>query len=127
MRASGIHTVPRPRAVPGRFRRRLVRRAQRPPADPVAAPAEAGAARCEAGPRRRPEEVRAVGLSPVQILIVLGIALLLFGAKRLPEMGRGLGSSMREFKEGLTGDLPGAPERELADAPDRSPRADGQP
>ncbi len=68
-----------------------------------------------------------MGLSPVQILIVLGIALLLFGAKRLPEMGRGLGSSMREFKEGLTGDLPGAPERELADAPDRSPRADGQP
>ena len=65
-----------------------------------------------------------MGLSPVQILIVLGIALLLFGAKRLHEMGRGLGSSMREFKEGLTTDLPSAPERELADAPDRSPRAD---
>jgi sec-independent protein translocase protein TatA len=67
-----------------------------------------------------------MGLSPVQILIVLGIALLLFGAKRLPEMGRGLGSSMREFKEGLTAESPSPVERELADAPDRNPPAGAQ-
>lgn len=42
------------------------------------------------------------GLSPVQILIVLGIALVVFGAKRLPEMGRSLGSGLREFKDGVT-------------------------
>ena len=54
-----------------------------------------------------------MGLSPTQILIVLLLALLLFGAKRLPEMGRGLGRSMREFRAGLAD---GDAERERADA-----------
>lgn len=42
------------------------------------------------------------GISPVELLIVLVIVLLIFGAKRLPEIGRGLGSSIREFRGGLT-------------------------
>ncbi|MZP31071.1 twin-arginine translocase TatA/TatE family subunit [Heliobacterium undosum] len=37
-----------------------------------------------------------------QWLVVLGIVLLLFGAKRLPEIGKGLGQSIREFKEEVT-------------------------
>jgi len=38
-------------------------------------------------------------------LLLLGlVALVLFGPKRLPEMGRGLGKGMREFKESITGD-----------------------
>jgi sec-independent protein translocase protein TatA len=38
-------------------------------------------------------------------LLLLGmLALILFGPKRLPEMGRGLGKGMREFKESITGD-----------------------
>ena len=41
--------------------------------------------------------------SPVQLIIVLVIVLLVFGAKRLPELGRNLGSGAREFKEGITG------------------------
>lgn len=41
--------------------------------------------------------------SPIQLLIVLIILLVIFGAKRLPEIGRGLGSSAREFKDGITG------------------------
>lgn len=45
-----------------------------------------------------------MGISPVQIIIVLGIILLVFGAKRLPEMGRSLGRSMREFKGAVSGD-----------------------
>lgn len=45
-----------------------------------------------------------MSLSPVQILIVLAIILLLFGAKKLPEIGRNLGSGAREFKEGITGE-----------------------
>jgi sec-independent protein translocase protein TatA len=34
------------------------------------------------------------------------ILLLVFGAKRLPEIGRSIGSGMREFKQGITGDTP---------------------
>jgi sec-independent protein translocase protein TatA len=38
-------------------------------------------------------------------LLLLGlVALLLFGPKRLPEMGRGLGKGLREFKDSVTGD-----------------------
>jgi sec-independent protein translocase protein TatA len=42
-------------------------------------------------------------VTPVQIIILLAIALLLFGAKRLPEIGRSLGTGMREFKNSVTG------------------------
>jgi sec-independent protein translocase protein TatA len=38
-----------------------------------------------------------------ELLIVLVIVLLLFGARRLPEVARGLGSGMREFKDAVTG------------------------
>ncbi len=37
-----------------------------------------------------------------EILIILVVLLLLFGARRLPEMGRSLGRGMREFKEAVT-------------------------
>ena len=37
------------------------------------------------------------------ILIVLGIVLLIFGPKRLPDLGRSLGGGMREFKDSVTG------------------------
>jgi len=40
----------------------------------------------------------------LEIGIVLLIVLVLFGAKRLPELGSGLGRGMREFKEGITGE-----------------------
>ena len=46
---------------------------------------------------------------PTHIIILLGIVLLLFGAKRLPEMGRALGSGMREFKDAVTGQSPEPP------------------
>jgi sec-independent protein translocase protein TatA len=39
-----------------------------------------------------------------QIGIVLVIGLLVFGPKKLPELGRGLGSGMRDFKRGLSGE-----------------------
>jgi sec-independent protein translocase protein TatA len=41
------------------------------------------------------------GIGPVELLIILFIVLLLFGAKKVPEMGRGLGSGLREFKDGV--------------------------
>lgn len=39
-----------------------------------------------------------------QILILLVIVLLIFGAKRLPEIARSLGTSTREFKKGISDD-----------------------
>ena len=42
-------------------------------------------------------------LSWPEILIILVVLMLLFGAKRLPEMGRSLGRGMREFKDAVTG------------------------
>jgi sec-independent protein translocase protein TatA len=41
-------------------------------------------------------------LSPSHLIILLLIIALLFGAKRLPELGRSLGQGVKEFKEGLT-------------------------
>jgi sec-independent protein translocase protein TatA len=39
-----------------------------------------------------------------EILVVLGIALLIFGPKRLPELGRSLGRGMREFRQSISGE-----------------------
>jgi len=58
-----------------------------------------------------------IGLtSPTHLALLLLIALLLFGAKRVPEIGRSLGSGMREFKESITHEgLPEKTERETVD------------
>ncbi|HYM62641.1 MAG TPA: twin-arginine translocase TatA/TatE family subunit [Thermoanaerobaculia bacterium] len=40
-------------------------------------------------------------LQPMHILLILGIVLIVFGPSRLPELGKGLGESIRGFKEGL--------------------------
>lgn len=40
-------------------------------------------------------------LSPMHLLIVLVIILVLFGGRKLPELMRGLGQGIREFKEGM--------------------------
>ena len=40
-------------------------------------------------------------LSPMHLLIVLIIILVLFGGRKLPELMRGLGTGIREFKEGM--------------------------
>jgi sec-independent protein translocase protein TatA len=44
--------------------------------------------------------------TPWHIVLLLLIALLLFGGKRLPEIGRSLGHGMREFKDAVTGTSP---------------------
>jgi sec-independent protein translocase protein TatA len=42
-------------------------------------------------------------LGPLEIGIILLIVLVVFGPKRLPDLGRSLGSGMREFKDSITG------------------------
>jgi sec-independent protein translocase protein TatA len=44
--------------------------------------------------------------NPVHIVILLVILLLVFGAKRLPEMGHSLGAGLRGFKESISGETP---------------------
>jgi sec-independent protein translocase protein TatA len=40
---------------------------------------------------------------PMHLLLILGIALLFFGPKRLPELGKGLGTSIRDFRDAMSG------------------------
>ena len=51
---------------------------------------------------------------PWHIVLILMIALLLFGGRRLPEIGRSLGSGMREFKDSITGHNPAGTPEQLA-------------
>jgi sec-independent protein translocase protein TatA len=49
------------------------------------------------------------GIGPIEIIVVLIVALLVFGPKRLPDLGRSLGGGMREFKNSVTGQAPDPP------------------
>ena len=49
---------------------------------------------------------------PTHLLVILGIALLIFGPKKLPELGKGLGEGIRSFKNSLK-----EPENKPADNP----------
>ena len=44
------------------------------------------------------------GFSPWELGIILVIVLIMFGGSRLPQLGRGLGQSLRDFKSALKGD-----------------------
>lgn len=56
-----------------------------------------------------------MGLGVPEILIVLVIIVILFGARRIPEVAKGLGEGIRHFKTGMRGDDP----RELDDRKSR--------
>jgi sec-independent protein translocase protein TatA len=46
------------------------------------------------------------GLSPAKLLLIALILLLIFGASRLADIGKGLGEGIRNFKKGIRGDDP---------------------
>lgn len=64
--------------------------------------------------------------NPLHIAILVVILLLVFGARRLPEIGRSLGSGMREFKQSVTGETPPQPPTLTTSAqePERTPAAE---
>jgi len=60
--------------------------------------------------------------NPLHIAILVLVVMMVFGAKRLPEMGRSLGSGLRGFKESVTGEAAPdpAPAEELPPASERA-------
>lgn len=42
-------------------------------------------------------------LGPTELLLILAIVLVLFGGRKIPEIARGLGEGIRNFKEGMRG------------------------
>ncbi len=56
--------------------------------------------------------------NPLHILLLLVVILLVFGAKRLPEIGRSLGEGMRGFKDSISGD---SNQHSLTSAPPPAP------
>lgn len=76
------------------------------------------------------------GIGPLELAIVLVIVLVIFGPKRLPGVGRALGTGMREFKDSITGkdrddddvdrELPPAPPATTAAGTEDTSRAFGR-
>jgi sec-independent protein translocase protein TatA len=61
--------------------------------------------------------------NPLHIAVLVVILLLVFGAKRLPEMGRSIGSGMREFKDSVSGESTPT----LTQSTQQQPQAPAQP
>ncbi|MBV9816982.1 MAG: twin-arginine translocase TatA/TatE family subunit [Solirubrobacterales bacterium] len=66
-----------------------------------------------------------VGLdNPLHIAMLLVVLLLVFGAKRLPDMGKSLGEGIRGFKDSISGDAPTLLESDTArEQPEHTPTA----
>jgi sec-independent protein translocase protein TatA len=69
-------------------------------------------------------------VGPMELIVVLAIALIVLGPKRLPEVGKSLGKGLREFKDSIAGDndddddhvaIEPAPEPVAAVAPEATP------
>ncbi len=72
-----------------------------------------------------------LGIGPLEIVIVLIIVLVIFGPKRLPDLGRSMGKGMREFKQSVTGkdndheELPDASSENVSRSESKRPAAAG--
>ena len=71
-----------------------------------------------------------LGIGPGELVIVLLIALLVLGPKKLPEVGRSLGKGLREFKEGMNEDDvadAATAEEDVRDLPPAAPAPEPKP
>jgi sec-independent protein translocase protein TatA len=60
-------------------------------------------------------------IGPTELLVILLVALLIFGPKKLPELGKGIGQSIREFKKAMRSI--DEPEKEAESQPKENPSA----
>jgi sec-independent protein translocase protein TatA len=58
-----------------------------------------------------------LNVGPMEVIIVLAIALIIIGPKRLPDAGRALGSGIRNFRRSLTFDTPAEGSEQSAQEP----------
>ena len=61
------------------------------------------------------------GIGTTELLILLGIVIVIFGARRLPELGSGLGKAIKNFKAGVSG------KDEIDVTPNKEKVTDGDP
>lgn len=67
------------------------------------------------------------GVGLPELLIIGGIVVLIFGARRLPEIGSGLGKAIKGFKRGISDEAPAAADAPAADASAQNASADSSP
>ena len=60
--------------------------------------------------------------TPTHLIIILVIALLIFGPRKLPELGKGLGEGLKGFKDGIKGTSSDAPKQENAAKTEATPQ-----
>ena len=64
-------------------------------------------------------------IGPTELLVILVLALIVFGPTRLPEIGRSIGRSLREFRR-ASDEIRGEIERDLDDEPPRPPQSNSE-
>ena len=62
-------------------------------------------------------------LSPTHLIFILVIVLILFGPGKLPELGKGLGKGIREFKEAMRGGMEGTSDKVEAKKPEEEKKS----
>jgi sec-independent protein translocase protein TatA len=79
---------------------------------------------CAGLTRRVEDSIMGDLLQPWHLIVLAVVAFLLFGAKRLPELGKGLGEGLKGFKEGLKGMTePAAPTQNAQNTPPPPPNS----
>ncbi|MGA8431257.1 MAG: twin-arginine translocase TatA/TatE family subunit [Candidatus Sulfotelmatobacter sp.] len=62
---------------------------------------------------------------PMHLLVIFFIALLVFGPKKLPELGKGLGEGIRALKDGMKDGMKDSPQTQASTEPSKSPENKG--